>query len=89
MRTGDDSPSIDENLLKSLFTESRVPLFADPLHNNYWNYYNHVADQEKQRPKDTFPFSFQANCMCSKILKKTSYAQNTENRTQKYRSVAF
>ena len=40
-RTGDDYPSIDDDLLKSLQAESSVRLFDDPLHNKYINYYDY------------------------------------------------
>ena len=51
MRTG--GLSIDEDLLKSLYTESTVSLPDHPLHNKYINYYNHREDKKKKRPFDT------------------------------------
>ena len=52
MRT-DGYPSIDADLFKLLYIESTVPLPHHPLHNEYFNYYNHKEDDKKKRPRDT------------------------------------
>ena len=53
MRTRDYSPPIDQQLFKSLYAESKVPLPGHPLHNQYINYYDHYDDSEKKRQLDT------------------------------------
>ena len=40
LRTG-DNPYIDDDLFKSLQAESSVRLVDHPLHNKYFNYYDH------------------------------------------------
>ena len=52
MRTG-GYLSVDEDLFKSLYNETTVPLPGLPLHNKYINYYNHKEDDKKKRPRDT------------------------------------
>ena len=52
MRIG-GNPSVDKNLFKSLYTETRVALPDHPLHNRYINYFNHKEDDRKKRPRDT------------------------------------
>ena len=46
MRKGAEFPSIDDDLFKSLHSESTVPLFDHPLHNKYINYYGHRYDPD-------------------------------------------
>ena len=58
MRIGDYLPSIDEDLFKSLYTESTGPLPGDPLHNNNINYYDHKDDEIEERPRDTTPIYY-------------------------------
>ena len=50
--------SADKDLFKSLFLESRVKLPDDPLHNSYINWYDHMEDDSKNRPRDTTPIYF-------------------------------
>ena len=56
MRTGDEIPSIDDNLFKSLHAEYTVRLVDDPCHNKYINYYDHY-DHDDDDP-DTTPVYF-------------------------------
>ena len=48
-------PSIDEDLFKSLYTESTVELPGDLLHNKYINEYNHYIVETEEIPRDRSP----------------------------------
>ena len=54
-------PRIDEEMFKSLYAESTMPLPGRWNHNQYFNYYNHEDDDRKERPRDTFPVFLPSN----------------------------
>ena len=56
MRTGDEIPSIDDDLFKRLHAESTVRLVDDPCHNKYINYYDHYVHDDDD--SDTTPVYF-------------------------------
>ena len=48
-------PLTDLYLFQSMYKESTVRLPGSPLHNNYFNHYNHKADDDNKRPIDKTP----------------------------------
>ena len=55
MRHGVYRPSLDVVLFKSFYTEATVELLDHPLHNKYFNYYDHGKDDSYNRPSDITP----------------------------------
>ena len=72
MRTsgGDDLPSIDTDLSKSIRAECTDRLFDDPLHNKYINYYDHSEDKRIRRPRDTTPVKTLSKLYVFRYLKE-------------------
>ena len=72
MRTsgGDDLPSIDTDLLKSIHAECIVRLFDNPLHNKYINYYDHSEDKRIRRPRDMTPVKTLSKLYVFRYLKE-------------------
>ena len=76
MRTVGYDPSIDEDLFKSLYTESSVELSSDPLHNKYINYYDHYKDHVEKRPFNRTPVYFPSRLYAFRWMKEGVVLRN-------------